>query len=253
MAEVSAEVIAAQRVRELRQAFGWTQQYVVERLRAFDVVLDQSSVARIENGSRLIRLSEAIAFARVFDVTIERLVSVRPDSESLSSLERRIDVLEAEVAEAARAAEEAAESVRAHRAAAEEASKREVEARSQLSLAQGALRALQVELRAVHALRAGGEVHLVGDAKQGELVHVGTGQLFVHDSPETILTPREEEVLNLIADGLTYSRVAATLAVSVRTVETHVANIRKKLGVSSRRELEQVDYAVAHRGEKGAR
>jgi DNA-binding CsgD family transcriptional regulator/tetratricopeptide (TPR) repeat protein len=50
------------------------------------------------------------------------------------------------------------------------------------------------------------------------------------------LTPRQREVLALVADGLTNAEIAARLVVSVRTVDHHVAAILAKLGIGSRRE-----------------
>ena len=52
-------------------------------------------------------------------------------------------------------------------------------------------------------------------------------------SPEG-LTPREVEVLRLLADGLTNKEIAERLVVSLPTVSTHVASIFNKLGVTSR-------------------
>jgi DNA-binding NarL/FixJ family response regulator len=48
------------------------------------------------------------------------------------------------------------------------------------------------------------------------------------------LTPREEEVLRLVADGLTNRRIAKRLVVSEHTVHRHVTNILRKLDVPSR-------------------
>jgi LuxR family maltose regulon positive regulatory protein len=48
------------------------------------------------------------------------------------------------------------------------------------------------------------------------------------------LTPRELEVLRLVADGLSDGEIAERLVVSEHTVHRHVANVRNKLGVSSR-------------------
>jgi DNA-binding NarL/FixJ family response regulator len=51
------------------------------------------------------------------------------------------------------------------------------------------------------------------------------------------LTPREREVLRLIARGYTYKELARRLNVSVKTVETHVSSVLRKLQLSSRHEL----------------
>ena len=51
------------------------------------------------------------------------------------------------------------------------------------------------------------------------------------------LTAAEQRVADLIAGGATNRDAAATLFVSVRTIETHVASIYRKLGVRTRAEL----------------
>lgn len=51
------------------------------------------------------------------------------------------------------------------------------------------------------------------------------------------LTPREREVLRLIALGHTNSEIAAILFVSIRTVENHRAGVMRKLGLRTRAEL----------------
>ncbi len=51
------------------------------------------------------------------------------------------------------------------------------------------------------------------------------------------LTPTEQRVAELVAGGATNRDTAAALFVSVRTVETHVASIYRKLGVRNRTEL----------------
>ena len=56
------------------------------------------------------------------------------------------------------------------------------------------------------------------------------------------LTDREQEVLKLIADGLTNQEIADKLTISVKTVERHRANIMAKLNLHSRTEL--VKYAI---------
>ena len=51
--------------------------------------------------------------------------------------------------------------------------------------------------------------------------------------PES-LTPRETEVLSLVALGLSDAQVAEKLVISVRTVHTHLSSIYSKLAVNSR-------------------
>lgn len=51
------------------------------------------------------------------------------------------------------------------------------------------------------------------------------------------LTPREREVLRQIARGYSYKQVARRLSISVKTVETHVSAVLRKLQLSSRYEL----------------
>lgn len=59
------------------------------------------------------------------------------------------------------------------------------------------------------------------------------------------LSPRETEVLRLIALGHTSAEIAAKLHLSPRTVETHRAHIHRKLGMRTRAEL--VQYALGQR------
>jgi two-component system response regulator NreC len=59
------------------------------------------------------------------------------------------------------------------------------------------------------------------------------------------LTPRESQVLRLIARGHTNAEIAEDLSLSVRTVETHRTRIQQRLGLSSRPDL--VRYALDHR------
>jgi two-component system response regulator NreC len=64
------------------------------------------------------------------------------------------------------------------------------------------------------------------------------------DGPPDDLTPREVEVLGLLALGFMNPEIAEKLVLSVRTVETHRANIQRKTGLSTRAEL--VAYALEH-------
>jgi len=63
------------------------------------------------------------------------------------------------------------------------------------------------------------------------------------DAKSGPLSAREREVLRLIALGHTNPEIAGKLIISVRTAETHRANIMQKLGLTSRAEI--VHYAIA--------
>jgi DNA-binding NarL/FixJ family response regulator len=56
------------------------------------------------------------------------------------------------------------------------------------------------------------------------------------------LTPREREVVMLIAQGYTYRQVASKLGMKVKTLETHMAHIFQKLGVATRAEVSFLAY-----------
>ena len=56
------------------------------------------------------------------------------------------------------------------------------------------------------------------------------------------LTPREREVLVLLAQGLSQREIAATLVISGRTVGTHIERVVRKLGVHSRTQAVAVAY-----------
>lgn len=60
--------------------------------------------------------------------------------------------------------------------------------------------------------------------------------------PDSILTPREEEVVKLIAEGHSGKEIADILVISVKTVDRHRANILQKLGMRDR--LAVTRYAI---------
>ncbi|MFD8561513.1 response regulator [Streptosporangium canum] len=60
--------------------------------------------------------------------------------------------------------------------------------------------------------------------------------------PDSILTPREEEIVKLIAEGNSAKEIAETLVISVKTVDRHRANILQKLGMRDRLDLTR--YAI---------
>ncbi|MEA2025799.1 MAG: response regulator transcription factor [Chloroflexota bacterium] len=72
--------------------------------------------------------------------------------------------------------------------------------------------------------------HFIGAARKGRTG--GAGAL-------EGLSPRENDVLRMLADGLTDREIAAALVISPRTVETHVSNILHKLNVRKRAEAAQ--------------
>jgi two-component system response regulator NreC len=112
------------------------------------------------------------------------------------------------------------------------------------------------------ALRAGALGYVLKEAADAELVEairrVARGGTYLHPrlgaalaaappeeaGPPGDLSPREAEVLRLIALGHTNTEVGEQLFLSVRTVESHRAHIQQKLRVSSRAEL--VHYALEH-------
>ena len=59
-----------------------------------------------------------------------------------------------------------------------------------------------------------------------------------------VLTPREREVLQLLAEGRTVKQIASILDISPRTVEFHKYNVTEKLGLRTTAELTQ--YAIKH-------
>lgn len=66
----------------------------------------------------------------------------------------------------------------------------------------------------------------------------------VDNSPPDDLTPREVEILGLLALGYMNPEIAEQLVLSVRTVETHRSNIQRKTGITTRAEL--IAYALEH-------
>jgi DNA-binding NarL/FixJ family response regulator len=64
-----------------------------------------------------------------------------------------------------------------------------------------------------------------------------TGEPIGADEELETLTPREREVLQLIARGYMYKEIAARLHLSVKTIEAHVSSVLRKLQLSTRHEL----------------
>jgi len=107
------------------------------------------------------------------------------------------------------------------------------------------------ELRRALAAAAAGEpvfspqlaALLIGEFRR--LAGTGPGSGAAAGSAPTVpLSPREREVLGLVARGHTYREVADELFISPKTVENHVRNTMAKLHLSRRNEL--VRWAVDH-------
>jgi len=65
----------------------------------------------------------------------------------------------------------------------------------------------------------------------------GTIEVAAVDEDLDRLTEREREVMRLIARGYSYKEVGSTLFISIKTVETHMSSVLRKLQLSSRHEL----------------
>ena len=65
------------------------------------------------------------------------------------------------------------------------------------------------------------------------------------EMPHSAVTPREREIIQLLAEGKTNKEVAAALGVSVKTIEAHRANVMRKLHFQSLSDL--VRYAIRNK------
>jgi len=70
-----------------------------------------------------------------------------------------------------------------------------------------------------------------------EELGAAAGEVAVIDEELDRLSAREREVMRLIARGYQYKEVAKELFISIKTVETHVSSVLRKLQLSSRHEL----------------
>ena len=108
------------------------------------------------------------------------------------------------------------------------------------------------------ALQAGARGYVLKDAPAGEIVAaidaVAAGgtflspavskRMFRSQQPRPILSPRESEILSALGRGESSKQIAKALDLSVRTVETHRQNIKRKLELDGQAEL--IRYAVEH-------
>ena len=104
-------------------------------------------------------------------------------------------------------------------------------------------------LQAIRRVEAGDAVfspRLAGFVLDAFAGSAGEAALTAGLDPELdLLSPREREVLRLIARGYTYKEVARELIISVKTVESHVSSVLRKLQLSTRHELTR--WATARR------
>jgi DNA-binding NarL/FixJ family response regulator len=77
-----------------------------------------------------------------------------------------------------------------------------------------------------------------------ERLHASNYALYVRTPPQTNLTPRECEILTLVARGLTNKRIGALLQISEHTVRNHLGSICQKLNLDNR--LQVAVYSVMH-------
>ncbi|BDB25998.1 DNA-binding response regulator [Cupriavidus sp. TA19] len=112
------------------------------------------------------------------------------------------------------------------------------------------------------AVRAGARGYVLKDAPADELMaaiqavlagrvfysaRIARGMAEQNPGPLDALTRRERDILGGIGRGMANKEIAAQLGVSVRTVETHRLNLKRKLGIEGRAGL--VKYAVEVLGE----
>jgi DNA-binding NarL/FixJ family response regulator len=114
------------------------------------------------------------------------------------------------------------------------------------------------EAHVVEAMRSGASAYVLKDASTEDLItairEAAAGRRFLSApfsnelietylkrtggiDPYETLTPREREVLHLVAEGLTSGEIATRLYISPRTAESHRANLMRKLGLRSRTDL----------------
>lgn len=115
-------------------------------------------------------------------------------------------------------------------------------------------------------LKAGASGYILKGAETNELIHavrvVARGEVFLYPTmthklvrdyleresesgaPASVLSPREQQILTLLAEGFSSKEIAGKLVISPSTVYTHRSKLMDKLGLTSRHEL--IQYARRH-------
>lgn len=115
-------------------------------------------------------------------------------------------------------------------------------------------------------LKAGASGYVLKGAETNELIHavrtVSRGEVFLYPTmtrklvqdyldrvtggsePNDVLTPREQQILSLLAEGYSNKEIAERLVISPSTVYTHRSSLMEKLDLTSRHEL--IKYARRH-------
>jgi DNA-binding NarL/FixJ family response regulator len=113
------------------------------------------------------------------------------------------------------------------------------------------------------AMQAGARGYVLKDAPASDIIEAiatvaagGTflsaavsGRLFRSQTPRPLMSLRESEILACLAKGRSSKQIAQDLNLSVRTVESHRQNIKRKLSLDGQAEL--IRYAVEHCREHG--
>jgi DNA-binding NarL/FixJ family response regulator len=96
---------------------------------------------------------------------------------------------------------------------------------------------ISAALKAVsEGLMVGTRSHLSALFYQGSVTPRLTGLFAEDDAPIETLTPRESEVLQLLARGLPNKQIAYQLKISEHTVKFHISSVYSKLGAANRTE-----------------
>ncbi|MYW90776.1 AAA family ATPase [Amycolatopsis rubida] len=95
----------------------------------------------------------------------------------------------------------------------------------------------RVELRAAHQLLTAIGANAFADRASRELLATGERARAASTDPLGGLTAQERMIARKVATGATSKEVAGMLFLSPRTIETHLGNIYRKLGIASRRQL----------------